>query len=1249
MLGWAVPRSGPDRRATAAHTQAVINEVAWMGTLADASDEWIELYNPTGVPIDLSGWTLQAMDGTPTIPLSGVIRPYGFFLLERSDDGTISDIPADQIYVGALGNAGETLVLRDASGTVVDTANGDGGAWPAGDAPQRRTMERIDPFAPDVDTNWATNDGITCNGRDAAGQRILGTPRLRNSASAPAADLAVEVEAPAEIQAGSEMVYGLQVGNTGNQEAARTVLTATLSAGVSFLSQEAPFPFRIVEPGLLVWEASVLPFTLTRFPITLTVQVAVTASGSLPLEVFAQSLTPEATPENNRARVETLVRPLYPDLVAAKAGPAFASQGETVVYTLSVRNEAAVEAPGVLLTDTLPAGLSLLEVRTSYTCTGVADGIGCFLGALAPGAEARVVLVAQVAPTATGALVDRLFVRGTCMESLFSNNLALWTTTVALSGEPHVLLEAVLYDGYESGDLDEAIRLVNIGEAPADLTGWQLCKYVASVPRCRDLPELILVPGARVWLARDGAGFSASFGFPPDLVLDRWLPYGLGNEGDEVALLKPDGETVDALVYGAQGETGIPGWVGPPLLPYQAAGLRLTGQVLQRLLDERTSLPVQDTDSAGDWMSYPGDPLRGRKVVYPGWDLDLFYRPLLAIEPASLTLAVAPDHAGDLLLRLLDRAEERVEGELYVLENYDLVQRLVARARSGVHVTLLLEGEVAGMARGISDQERWACWEIEAAGGACWFLFNEASEHIYDRYATLHSKMLLIDRRWLVLSTQNLTPGGLPTDDKTDGTWGSRGVVLVTDAPSVVERAAALFEADLDPVHHDDLTRWAPDNPHGYGLPPAGFVPITASGGISYSVRFSEPLHLSGTFGFELFSAPEAALRRSDALLGLLGLARAGDRVDVEQMYEHLSWGTLPDGRAAPNVRLEAYIEAARRGARVRILLNGGSFGQTGVDLSRNIETVGYLNALARRERLDLRARLGDPTGYGIHSKMVLVRLGSEEYVHLGSLNGSEVSSKANREIVLQVRSAEAHAYLQRLFEDDWTRSGRIFLPAVYRGYRGPSDHLLVSEVLYDPSGSEPGEEWVELYNPTAQSVDLSGWSLGDAAVDGEYGSGRYLFPEGTRIGPRAVVVVAAQAADAIGFQPDLEFCIDPHRDDPRVPNMVPAGAWAGFGFALSNSGDEFVLRDALGRSVDVLVYGGGSYPGIVPHLGGVAPNHSLERRPPDRDSDDCAHDFWDRYPPTPGRVVLQSRAHVAHRSWRGEPPRAGRVLNTRL
>jgi len=165
----------------------IINEIAWSGTQADANDEWIELYNPTGADISLSGWVLQATDGTPNISLSGSILAGGYYLLERTDNTTISDINADLIYTGALGDPGETLTLYDNSATpvVIDTANGNGGGWPFGTgAPNRFSMERRGVIA-DSDTAWASNDGITRNGLGAAlpvPNPINGTPKQQNSA-----------------------------------------------------------------------------------------------------------------------------------------------------------------------------------------------------------------------------------------------------------------------------------------------------------------------------------------------------------------------------------------------------------------------------------------------------------------------------------------------------------------------------------------------------------------------------------------------------------------------------------------------------------------------------------------------------------------------------------------------------------------------------------------------------------------------------------------------------------------------------------------------------------------------------------------------------------------------------------------------------------------------------------------------------------------------------------------------------------
>ena len=140
--------------ATQNNQVVVINEIAWMGTKSSHNDEWIELYNNSPSEIDISGWELKTQDKTLAI-LQGKIPAQGFFLLERTDDETLPDIKADQIYKGALKNTGENLLLLKGMEIIdqVDCSE----AWFAGDNISKKTMERIDPLVdgnnPD---NWQT-------------------------------------------------------------------------------------------------------------------------------------------------------------------------------------------------------------------------------------------------------------------------------------------------------------------------------------------------------------------------------------------------------------------------------------------------------------------------------------------------------------------------------------------------------------------------------------------------------------------------------------------------------------------------------------------------------------------------------------------------------------------------------------------------------------------------------------------------------------------------------------------------------------------------------------------------------------------------------------------------------------------------------------------------------------------------------------------------------------------------------------
>lgn len=52
--------------------------------------------------------------------------------------------------------------------------------------------------------------------------------------------------------------------------------------------------------------------------------------------------------------------------------------------------------------------------------------------------------------------------------------------------------------------------------------------------------------------------------------------------------------------------------------------------------------------------------------------------------------------------------------------------------------------------------------------------------------------------------------------------------------------------------------------------------------------------------------------------------------------------------------------------------------------------------------------------------------------------------------------------------------AGFFYMPAKAE----QAGHLVISEILFDADGSDAGKEFIELYNPTAINIDLSGWSL---------------------------------------------------------------------------------------------------------------------------------------------------------------------------
>ena len=105
----------------------IINEIDWNGNATSTNDEWLELYNSGNQNIALDNWTLNW--NNTSIDLTGItITSTDFILLERTDDNSVPNIPADIIYTGSLRNSGENITLKSGD-EIIDQVDFSSG-WP---------------------------------------------------------------------------------------------------------------------------------------------------------------------------------------------------------------------------------------------------------------------------------------------------------------------------------------------------------------------------------------------------------------------------------------------------------------------------------------------------------------------------------------------------------------------------------------------------------------------------------------------------------------------------------------------------------------------------------------------------------------------------------------------------------------------------------------------------------------------------------------------------------------------------------------------------------------------------------------------------------------------------------------------------------------------------------------------------------------------------------------------------------------
>ena len=413
---------------------------------------------------------------------------------------------------------------------------------------------------------------------------------------------------------------------------------------------------------------------------------------------------------------------------------------------------------------------------------------------------------------------------------------------------------------------------------------------------------------------------------------------------------------------------------------------RLTGRSARPVSDDLAlsnsgeTLRLRHGNRTVDTLSYANAPEAEVRDASGEWrPLGATDRPVVDAGPGRVRAFVLPD-APTLAVSRLRTADRRLLLAGYTFSSQAATDALVAAAGRNVTVRVLVDGGPVG---GMSARMARRLDRLAAAGVEVRALTGERA-----RYAFHHAKYAVVDDRALV-TTENWKPAGT-------GGLGSRGWAVVTDQPGIVRGLADTFRADAG---------WRDAVPWGQAR-----ADVTTVGGTpaneSYPRRFDpRQVHVDGA---RLLVAPDNA---EQAVVELVG--NATESVRVEQV-------SVGD-RRQPFV--QAALDAARRGATVRVLLSGAWYVR---EDNRNL--TAYLNERAREEGVDLEARVADPRGRyeKIHAKGVVV---DGDRVVVGSLNWNNHSARQNREVAVVLAGEGPARYFGRVFRADW-RGGRWTLPA---------------------------------------------------------------------------------------------------------------------------------------------------------------------------------------------------------------------------
>ncbi|MFA4825688.1 MAG: phospholipase D-like domain-containing protein [Methanoregula sp.] len=415
----------------------------------------------------------------------------------------------------------------------------------------------------------------------------------------------------------------------------------------------------------------------------------------------------------------------------------------------------------------------------------------------------------------------------------------------------------------------------------------------------------------------------------------------------------------------------------------------ITGDQL-RLANIRDELLLYEGSDLIQRIAWPQDvkPREGQIHYFENgvWDP----RPLMIgqsrFEPATfhnvtVTTFVSPDCSSEMFTYAVDHASDEILLNVYEFSSPAMTDSLIAARGRGVDVSVLVEGGPVG---GISPEEKSAIWRLNAGGIPVRQMTGDNGVHPPYRYD--HAKYLVIDRRAVLLTSENFKYSGFPPS----GFNSNRGWGVFLEDPAL----AGYFST----VYYTDSI-----GPSVIPINGSAGNPETAPSG-KHTAEFS-PGHFSGAT-----VRPVIAPDTSGQIIDLIQSAQTS--IEIEQAY------ITNETPLTLNPYLATAINASRRGVHVRVLLD--SYWYNIEDEKDNDEMASLISRIGTTEQIPLEGRCADLAAGNlekIHNKGVIV---DGQRVLVSSINWNSNSPNFNRETGVIIDHPGVARYFLTVFEDDW-------------------------------------------------------------------------------------------------------------------------------------------------------------------------------------------------------------------------------------